>query len=58
MLHLSFVKKSFDRGQIVCREGDDSKHIFIVLKGEFEVSKVIDVTEQVLQNVPPKKTDK
>ena len=45
MLHLSLIKKNYDRGQIVCREGTDSNHIYIVLKGEFEVSKVIDVTE-------------
>lgn len=45
MLHLSLIKKSYDRGQVVCREGHDSTDIYIVLKGEFEVSKVIDVTE-------------
>ena len=35
----------FQRGNIVCHEGDDSSYIYIILKGEFEVSKVIDVSE-------------
>ena len=26
---------------MVCREGDDSEHLYIIRKGEFEVSKVI-----------------
>ena len=33
------------RGQFVCHEGQDSENIYIVVKGEFEVSKVIDVNE-------------
>ena len=32
----------------MCHEGQDSENIYIVVKGEFEVSKVIDVNEQDL----------
>ena len=42
-LHLSLTRKRFERGQVVCREGEESDHLFIVCNGEFEVSKVIDV---------------
>ena len=38
----------FRPGQIVCNEGEESNKIYIVLKGEFEVSKVIDVNENDL----------
>ena len=44
-IHKSLEQKVFQRGNIVCHEGDDSSYIYIILKGEFEVSKVIDVSE-------------
>lgn len=42
-LHLSVTKVTCLRGQRMCREGDDSLNLFIVTKGEFEVSKLVDV---------------
>ena len=42
-LHLSVTKVTCIRGQHMCREGDDSVNIFIVTKGEFEVSKLVNV---------------
>ena len=42
-LHHSLTKKSYERGAVVCREGDLSLNLFIVLSGEFEVSKVVDM---------------
>ena len=44
-LHLSLTKKKYLRGQVVCQEGMDSQSIFIVCKGEFEVSKYIDLSK-------------
>ena len=40
-LHLSMHKKVCHRGQVIAREGEDSSKIFIIYKGEFEVSKTI-----------------
>ena len=42
-LHLALIRKRFERGQVVCKEGQDSEYLFIICKGEFEVSKVIDI---------------
>ena len=44
-LHLSLTRKRYQRGQYVCREGEESSEIFIICKGEFEVSKVIDTVK-------------
>ena len=44
-LHLSMTKKRYKRGQVVCKEGDPSDYLFIVCKGEFEVSKVVDMSK-------------
>ena len=44
-LHWSLRKRSYQRGHYVCREGKDSEELFIILKGEFEVSKVVDTYE-------------
>ena len=41
-LHLSLTRKRYQRGHVVCREGDPSDYLFIICKGEFQVSKVID----------------
>lgn len=41
-LHLSLRKRQYQHGHYVCQEGKDSGEIFIVLRGEFEVSKVVD----------------
>ena len=38
------TRKQYQRGQVVCKEGTDSEHLYIICKGEFEVSKVIDVS--------------
>ena len=38
----------FRPGQVVCEEGEDSTKIYIVMSGEFEVSKVLDVNENDL----------
>ena len=40
-LHLSMQKKICHRGQVVAAEGEESGRIFIIFKGEFEVSKTI-----------------
>jgi hypothetical protein len=37
------VKKDFKRGQFVVREGDPLRNIYIVVKGEFVVTKKITV---------------
>jgi len=44
-LHLSLTRKRCQRGQILSRQGQDSLHLFIVICGEFEVSKVIDTSK-------------
>ena len=44
-LHLSLTRKRYQRGQIVCKEGEESNEIFIICKGEFEVNKVIDTSK-------------
>ena len=44
-LHLSLRPVKFQRGQVVCREGEASERLFIVAKGEFEVSKRIDTSK-------------
>ena len=44
-LHLSLRPVRYQRGQVVCREGEASEKIFIVAKGEFEVSKRIDTSK-------------
>lgn len=54
-LHLSLAKKKYQRGQVVCKEGDDSKDLYIINKGEFEVSKVIDMSKM---DQPPKEEKK
>ena len=41
-LHLSVARKQYERGQVVCREGDECEHLYIISKGEFEVSKVVE----------------
>ena len=40
-IHLSMHKKDCHRGQVLAQEGEDSNKIFIIFKGEFEVSKMI-----------------
>ena len=45
-IDLSLEKRKYNHGQYACVEGNDSEHIFIILNGEFEVSKVIDTNEQ------------
>ena len=50
-LHLSLVKRKYQRGQYVCKEGEDSHFIFIICKGEYEVSKIVDASKA---NQPPK----
>ena len=40
-LHLSMQKKICHRGQVLASEGEESNRIFIIFKGEFEVSKTI-----------------
>ena len=56
--HLCLTKKSFQRGQLVCKEGQPSDYIFIISKGEFEVSKVIDQTKiKTKLDEPSKKLD-
>ena len=57
-LHLSLRKTTFHHGHYVCREGKDSTEIFIVLKGEFEVSKVVDTHSQEITIEPKKATGK
>ena len=47
-IHHFLKTLKFNLGQFVCTEGQDSKCIYIVVKGEFEVSKVIDVNENDL----------
>lgn len=42
-LHHSMTKKTYERGATVCREGEQSLNLHIILKGEFEVSKVVDM---------------
>lgn len=54
-LHLSLVKKKYERGQFVCKEGEESESIFIICKGEFEVSKTIDICAA---DQPPKSENK
>lgn len=54
MLHLSLRKRKFQRGHYVCQEGKDSEEIYIIVKGEFEVSKVVDTHRQD-KYVEPKK---
>lgn len=49
-MHLSMTKKRYQRGAIVCREGNDSQYLYIVSKGEFEISKVIDMTKVEQRN--------
>ena len=49
-LHLIMTKKHFDRGQVVCREGDPSDRIYIVVKGEFEISKVVEMNKKDKNN--------
>ena len=55
-LHLSLRKRAYHHGHYVCREGKDSTEIFIVLKGEFEVSKVVDTHSAEITIEPKKKT--
>ena len=43
-LHLSLTRKKYERGQIVCKEGQESDKLYIICKGEFEVSKMIDAS--------------
>jgi len=45
-LHLSLTKLTYERGQRVCKEGEDSENLYIIIKGEFEVSKVVDANER------------
>ena len=44
-LHLSLTRKKFARGQVISKEGEPCDNIYIILKGEFEVSKVIDTSK-------------
>ena len=48
-LHLSVTRKVYQRGHVVCKEGDDSTHLYIISKGEFEVSKVIENKLQLIK---------
>ena len=67
-LHLSMTKKRYKRGDVVCKEGDPSDYLFIVCKGEFEVSKVVDMSKvnqlpdfetkgKKIQHLPKRKLD-
>ena len=49
-LHLSVTRVVYQRGQVVCREGDDCEHLFIINKGEFEASKVIEDKPMLVNN--------
>ena len=40
-LHLSMHKKLCHRGEVLAKEGSDSERIFLIFKGEFEVSKMV-----------------
>lgn len=53
-MHLSMTKKRYERGAVVCKEGEDSMHIYIVNKGEFQVSKVVDMCK--VDQVPKTKS--
>ena len=37
---------------MVCKEGEESENLYIVTKGEFEVSKVIDVSKLKKEDSP------
>lgn len=39
-------KKKFQYGQFICHEGCESDHIFIVINGELEISKMVNTNEQ------------
>lgn len=57
-LDLSLDKKKFMYGQYACHEGTDSEYIFIVISGEFEVSKIIDENEQKNHDNQPEERKK
>jgi CRP-like cAMP-binding protein len=51
-----FQQKDFLRNQEIMKEGTDSKFVFIIRKGEFEVSKLVFKPKD--ENVPEKGTKK